>query len=166
MIDLKELTADQTKAIEALVMEFTKLNTPVNSGGLFNVNKIVQAVENKRKQIDELKIHNAQFQKLKLDVMKKDCEKLNVDLNKLGLNATFGQNGIGIRVLNVESNALFIIWYNMSLHNTEFGNRANGFYIEFSIERGRDFRAKTIEDCIPHLEQKLIYLYEKYVHKV
>jgi hypothetical protein len=157
---MKNLTQSQELLIKNITDEFTRINTPIKSGGaLINVNSIInniKAEENAQKEHEAnvlvwVKVQEAEIDKVIL-LLKEDLDLLGLTVFK----RTNNQGGKFIEIKNGGSGRLVI-------HASHVGSKMNDYgykqftHIELSFYENHIHRAKSIEELIENSDlQKCI----------
>lgn len=83
------LTEEQSTLVAGIINEFAKLNMtkPDSAGGLIDVDLIKSNYDKKVKRQQEIDSIYRGYYKLLLKTLEQDCEKLNVELCRLGMYA-------------------------------------------------------------------------------
>lgn len=127
---MAQLTKEQKGIIDALKKEFLKINenaTPVTSG-LINVAQIKADIIEKEKFIAECKAENTAFERKKHHVVVADAERLRGDLNQLGLDVRYRNDGTCVSSFSIiklgdtSKDSLFYISYD----NSQYIERTKG----------------------------------------
>lgn len=82
------ITKEQKELLTRIEEQFEKINNEPVSDGLIPVSEILAEVQAKNDWLKQAEITNREFRLLLKEVVKNDIQKLNKELNKLGLVAT------------------------------------------------------------------------------
>lgn len=100
---MKKLTVNQKEIIKQLVIAFEKINeTPVpKTNGLIDIARIKETITLRDKFISECKVENDIYARIVDKQVKADAEKLRSDLNELGLDVWYKNNGLCTHFFNI-----------------------------------------------------------------
>jgi len=99
---MKKLSESQQQIIDQLVKEFEKINIkPISTGGLINIGQVKENVRAKEVFIKECKLEQDTFKRIVSKQVVADAEKLRADLNELGLDVNYRNDGFCISSFDI-----------------------------------------------------------------
>ena len=143
------VTKSQKEILDSLTTEFEKMNTKPSMGGsLFDVGSILSQHDADKKRVNEIKLNNATFVGMQLDILKEWSEKLNKDLVQLGLKALHDSHKIKITSIgHICYTKEITIYVELSNYSERIGNGCERIYngIKYILNK-REF--ENMEDLI------------------
>ena len=104
MAKVTKLTENQNKIINELKKEFEQINATIKppiSSGLINVAGIKNDIILKDKFIAECKAENTEYARMVDKKVREDAEKLRGDLNELGLDVSYRNDGLCTSIFSI-----------------------------------------------------------------
>lgn len=122
---MKNITESQQAIIDSLINEFSVINERENnqSGLLIDVGGILAEKRRFIKYNEETEIINANIEKIKQEILKRDAEKLNPDLVLLGLKCTISGDTLMICKKDSSNYLTFISYNKISLSDMIIANQ-------------------------------------------
>ena len=143
------VTKSQKEILDSLTTEFEKMNTKPSMGGsLFDVGSILSQHDADKKRVNEIKLNNATFVGMQLDILKEWSEKLNKDLVQLGLKALHDSYKIKITSIgHICYSKEITIYVELTNYSERIGNGSERIYngIRYRLLK-REF--ENMEDLI------------------
>ena len=143
------ITKNQKEIISLLTTEFEKMNTkPSMSGSLFDVGSILSQHEADKKRVNEIKLNNAIFEGMQLDILKEWTAKFNKDLVQLELKAIHDSYFIKITSIgHICYSKEITIYAELTNYSERVGNGSERIYngIRYKFDK-KEF--ETMEELI------------------
>ena len=163
-MELSKLNNEQRVLIEGIFDEFTKWNSETKtSGGLIDIEAILKKDRDKEEELRLVKINNSQFRLKLKELVTSDNERLNADLNLLGLYSKPADDYSHIRISEIGGNEPHIrIKYNFDSEYAPISRVSK--YTNIFISHhwgGPDYRYDCIEDLMPKIQDDIFKLYDR-----
>ena len=177
MAKVTKLTENQNKIINELKKEFEQINATIKppiSSGLINVAGIKNDIILKDKFIAECNAENTAYARMVDKKVREDAEKLRGDLNELGLDVSYRNDGLCTSIFSIvkkgDFDALIKIDYERNtyleksfLYCNMYINKTYLINFKYGGNSWECFTCKTIEELVAYeqFQKRLRNVYEQ-----